>query len=41
MKKMSETLKKYKNAEKTLKIIEEILDYYKNSQNFFSACIKS
>ena len=34
-KKMSETVKKYKNADKTLKIIEEILDYNKNSQNFF------
>ena len=32
---MSETVKKYKNADKTLKIIEEILDYNKNSQNFF------
>ena len=32
---MSETVKKYKNADKTLKIMEEILDYNKNSQNFF------
>ena len=39
-KKMSETVKKYKNADKTLKIIEEILDYDKNSQNFFSLASK-
>ena len=38
---MSETVKKYKNADKTLKIVEEILDYNKNSQNFFLTCIKS
>ena len=37
---MSETVKKYKNADKTLKIIEEILDYNKNSQNFFSLASK-
>ena len=34
-KKISETVKKYKNADKALKIIEEILDYNKNSQKFF------
>ena len=32
--------KKHKNADETLKIIEEILDSNKNSQNFFSVASK-
>ena len=36
IKKMSETEKKYKNADETLEIIKKILDYNKNAQKNFS-----
>ena len=35
MKEMSKTEKENKNADETLKIIEEILDYSKKVQKFF------
>ena len=35
IKKMSETEKKYKYADETLKIIKKILDYNKDAQNYF------
>ena len=38
---MSKKEKKYKNADETLEIIKEIIDYRKNTQKKFSACIKS
>ena len=38
---MSETEKKRKNADETLKIIKEILDCNKNVQIFFFGCIRS
>ena len=41
IKKMSETEKKYKYADETLKIIKKILDYNKDAQKLFSSCIKS
>ena len=38
---MSKKENKYKNADETLEIIKEILDYRKNTQKIFSAYIKS
>ena len=37
---MGEKEKKHKNVDETLKIIEEILNYNKNAQNFFSVASK-
>ena len=38
---LSEAEKKYKNAGETLEIIKKILDYNKDAQKKFSACIKN
>ena len=40
IKKMNDKEKKYKNAKETLEIIDKIIDYNKDAQNFFSSCIK-